>query len=218
MNLKRIRNAVHDKQIFLIVDESTLSGTQCLNILVGSLETQYVSYLYDRQPLKCASNSNIIAQAVYDAVKNLGINRSFFCLLLSDAAKYMIAAGVTLKSLNPKLFHETCVAHLLHNCALKIKSNFEDVDQLIAKVKSVTIKNKTRRAKFSAIGYPPQPVPTSWESRLNAALYLPEVKAIVESFVDSGILVTQAKVSMQKSGLAGQLLKIKNQYECLVSL
>ena len=46
----------------------------------------------------------------------------------------------------------------------------------------------------------------------------PEVKTIVESFVGSGILVTQAKVSLQKSGLAGQLLKIKNQYECLVKL
>ena len=46
---------------------------------------------------------------------------------------------------------------------------------------------------------------------------LPEVKAIVESFVGSGILVTQAKVSLQKSGLAGQLLKIKDQYECLVN-
>ena len=29
--LNRIRNVVHDKQIFLIVDESTLSGTQYLN-------------------------------------------------------------------------------------------------------------------------------------------------------------------------------------------
>ena len=47
---------------------------------------------------------------------------------------------------------------------------------------------------------------------------LPEVKGIVESFVGSGILVTQAKVSLQKSGLAGQLLKIKYQYECLVKL
>ena len=69
--LKRIRNAVHDKQIFLIVNESTLSGTQYLNILVGSLETPHVSYLYDRQPLKCAPNSNIIAQAVDDAVEIL---------------------------------------------------------------------------------------------------------------------------------------------------
>ena len=44
------------------------------------------------------------------------------------------------------------------------------------------------------------------------------MKAFVESFVGSGILVTQAKVSLQKSGLAGQLLKIKDQYECLVKL
>ena len=42
------------------------------------------------------------------------------------------------------------------------------------------------------------------------------MKANVESFVGSGILVTQAKVSLQKSGLAGKLLKVKDQYECLV--
>ena len=221
--LKRIRNVVHDKQIFLIVDESTLSGTQYLNILVGSLETPYVSYLCDCQPLKCAPNSNIIAQAVDDAVKNLGINRSFFCLLLFDAAKYMIAAGKifvsqtvckanTLRSiflvkfLYPKLYAKLihCVAYLLDNCAMKIKSHFEDVNQLIAKAKAVIIKNETRQAKFFAIDYPSQPVPTRWGSWLNAALYyaknLSEVKAIVESFVSSEILVTQAEVSLQKSG------------------
>ena len=137
---------------------------------MGSLETPHVSYLYDCQPPKCAPNHNTIAQAV-DAVRNLGINRSFFCLLLSDAAKYMIAAGITLKSLYPKLLHVTCVAHSLHNCAMKIKSHFDDGDQLIAKVKAVTIKNKTRLAKFSSIGYPPQPFPTRWGSWLNAALY-----------------------------------------------
>ena len=210
------------KQIFLIVDESTLFGTQYLNILMGGLETSHVSYLYDCQPLKCAPSSNIIAQAVDDAVRNLGINKSFYSLLLSDAAKYMIASDITLKSLYPKLFQVTCVTRLLHNCAMNIKSHFEDVDQLIAKVKAVTIKNKTRQVKFSAIGYPPRPVPTRWGSWSNAALYyaknLPEVKAIVESFVGSGISVTQAKVSLQKSNLAGQLLKIKDQYECLVKL
>ena len=105
---------------------------------------------------------------------------------------------------------------------MKIKSHFEDVNQLIAKSKAVTTKNKTRQAKFSAIGYPPQPVPTRWESWLNAALYyaknLSEVKAVVESFVGCGILVTQAKISLQKSGLAGQLLKTEEQHECLVKL
>ena len=84
---------------------------------------------------------------------------------------------------------------------MKLKSHFEDVDQLIAKIKAVTIKNKTRQAKFSAIGngYPPQPLPTRWGSWLNAALYyakhLPEVKAIVESFAGSGILITHARYS-----------------------
>ena len=105
---------------------------------------------------------------------------------------------------------------------MKIKPHFENVDQLIATVKAVTINNKTRQVKFSSIGYPPQPVPTRWESWLNAVLYyaknLPEVKAIVESFVGSGLLVTQAKANLRKSGLAGQLLKIKDQYECLVKL
>ena len=76
-----------------------------------------------------------LLKAVDDAVRNLEINRSFFCLLLSDAAKFMIAAGITLKSLYPKLFHVTCVAHLLHNCAMKFKSQLENVDQLIAKSK-----------------------------------------------------------------------------------
>ena len=86
---------------------------------------------------------------------------------------------------------------------MKIKSHFEDVDQLIAKVKVVTIKNKTKQVKFSAIGYPPQPVPSRWGSWLNAILFhaknLPEVKAIVKRFVGSGILVTQAKVGVQKN-------------------
>ena len=41
--LMRIRNVVHDKQIFLIVDDSIVSGTQYLNILVGSLETPHVT-------------------------------------------------------------------------------------------------------------------------------------------------------------------------------
>ena len=53
-----------------------MSGTQYLNILVGSLEPPHVSYLYDCQPLKCAFNSNIIAQAVDDLMMLLEILES----------------------------------------------------------------------------------------------------------------------------------------------
>ena len=47
---------------------------------------------------------------------------------------------------------------------------------------------------------------------------LRELKAIVESFVGSGILVSQSKDYLAKSSLDGQLLKIKDQYERLVKI
>ena len=56
------------KQIYLVVDESTLCGIQCLNILVVNLETSHDSYLYDCQSLLYAPNSKSITQAVDDAV------------------------------------------------------------------------------------------------------------------------------------------------------
>ena len=34
----------------------------------------------------------------------------------------MVAAGTILKSQYPKLFHMTCEAHLLHDCAMNVKS------------------------------------------------------------------------------------------------
>ena len=57
--LEQMRNAVHNnnKQIFVVADESTLFGIQCLNIVVGSKETPHVSYLFDCQFLLCVPNS-----------------------------------------------------------------------------------------------------------------------------------------------------------------
>ena len=40
----------------------------------------------------------------------------------------------------------------------------------------------------------------------------------METFEESGIFVNKANVSLQTTGLATQLLKIKNQYESLVKL
>ena len=53
------------------------------------------------------------------------------------------------------------------------------------------LKNKTRQAKFTAVGCPPQPVVTRWGSRFNAVIYYAknfvEVKAIKKSVEGSGI-------------------------------
>ena len=61
------------------------------------------------------------------------------------------------------------MAHLLHNCAMKVRDNYPAVDELVARVKAVTIKKRSRRAFFNSIGQPPQPVVTRWGSWLIAA-------------------------------------------------
>ena len=96
----------------------------------------------------------------------------------------MVAARAILKFMYSKLFHVICLTHLLRNCAMKINSHFEDVDQLIAKF--ATVEDKVRQAKFATIGCPPQSVVTRWGKWLIAALYyaknLFQVKAMLESF------------------------------------
>ena len=52
----------------------------------------------------------------------------------------------------------------------------------------------------------------------NYAKNLPEVKAIVKSFEGSDALAILAQVSLQTTGLATQLVKIRDQYECLVKI
>ena len=132
-------------------------------------------------------DSNIVARKIDDAVHSLGVARENFCLLLTDAARYITAAGVLLKKLYPRLFQVTCMAHLLHNCAMKVRANYPAVDELVARVKAVTIKNRSKRAFFTSIGQPPHPVVTRWGSWLTAAFYysrnLPAVRNILQGMV-----------------------------------
>ena len=132
--LQQIRNAVHDKQTnFLVVDESTLPGIQYLNILLGSLETSTsvicptVNLYHVRQIATALLKQLTMRLDLLESTKTL-------CCLLSSATKYMVDVVAILKSLYSKLFHVTYVTQLLHNCAVNVKSHFENVDQLIGKV------------------------------------------------------------------------------------
>ena len=53
------------------------------------------------------------------------MSKNSFSNFLSVATKYMVVAGAILKSLHPKLFHVTCEAHLLCNCATAVKSQLK---------------------------------------------------------------------------------------------
>ena len=83
----------------------------------------------------------------------------------------MSLAGKTLKELYPSLMHVTCVAHLLHNCAMRVRARFKNIDEIIATIKPATIKNKDRKKDFHNAGLPspPDPVITRWTTWLRAA-------------------------------------------------
>ena len=126
--------------------------------------------------------------------------RNFIYRLLSDAAKYLVAAGVVLKSLYPSCFmrHALC---MLRNCAMTVRSHFKDSNYLIFRGQISENKNKTCKAKIAARSSPSKPVFTRWGSRKLAKCDLickknkPEVKAIVKRFEGAGVLIIQAKVS-----------------------
>ena len=84
--LEWIRKAIHDKRIFLVVDESTLSST---HIKYSSWKPRNTSgqYLYDFHPVPRVPNSNSIAQVIDDALRSLGNNFTlsvFYCLMLQN--------------------------------------------------------------------------------------------------------------------------------------
>jgi hypothetical protein len=133
----------------------------------------------------------------------------------------MVAAATTLHILYPRLFHITCVAHLLHNCAMKVRNNFPNVDQVIAAVKAACVKNKERQSLFNAIGRPPTPIVTRWASWLEAAFYyaahLPEVRTIVTNLEGNGLLVKRCKEALADKDLAQSLLHITSCYSQLAT-
>ena len=142
-------------------------------------------------------------------------------MFLTDTALYMSSAGKTLKELYPSLMHVTCVAHLLHNCAMRVRAHFKIIDEVIARIKAATIKNKDRKEDFHNAGLPsPDPVITRWATWLRAALYysenLPAVRTIINNWTSAGLLVSRAKDAINVEGLVSDLVKI-NQYRTLAA-
>ena len=183
--MEKIKFYVQEKPTFLIVDEAEIAGEKYVNIIVGTLESPKRTFLLDCIPLESAANSDVILRIVDAAIPSLQVSRTNFNLLLSDAAPHMLSAGKMLHRLFPKLFHVTCTAHLIHNCAMKVRSHYSEVDQLIGSINNAIVKNKTRLNDFAEIGSPPDTIITRWASWLNTALYygknLPAVQSIVRN-------------------------------------
>lgn len=58
-------------------------------------------------------------------------------LVVTDAAPYMLRTMKDLKILYPRMIHITCLAHGLHRIAEFIRSEFNDVNELISNIKKI---------------------------------------------------------------------------------
>ena len=117
-----IQNLLKGKNIFTVIDEAEVAGAKYINTLVGNVESPEKTFLLHCKQLPASVNSQTVIQAVEDAIKTLQSDRSNFVQLLSDTA------GRLLKQIYPRLFHVMCTAHLLHNCAKKVRAHFSDID------------------------------------------------------------------------------------------
>ena len=52
-----------------------------------------------------------------------------------------------------------CVAHLLHNCAMRVRAHSKIIDEVIATIKAATFKNKDCKRDFYDAGLPSPPKP-----------------------------------------------------------
>ena len=116
-----LKYLLKDKCIFIVIDENEVDKTKFINVIVGDVDVPEKTYLIECCVTETV-NQSIICMKTDDILHKLDIARENFLLLLSDAASYMTACTATLKVLYQRLFHVTCLAHMLHNCAEKVRS------------------------------------------------------------------------------------------------
>lgn len=220
--MAKIKGLCVEEKIFLVVDESVVSDNMVVNVLIGLCKKPSKTYCVECVVLNESANSTKITNIIDKIIRDLEIKKENFVLLISDSAKYMIKSGQILKVFYENLFHVTCLAHLIHNCSLIIKSHYKNVNDLISSVKILIVKNKTRRKLFEEIGIPPDVVVTRWSSWLKAALFYSKkfnsIKKIVENIEDKGIIVENAKKSFLDSKLFKDLFNICNEYTKLIDI
>ncbi|KAG0436511.1 hypothetical protein DMUE_4189 [Dictyocoela muelleri] len=208
--------------MFVVVDESEIKKKKYFNVLAGCIDEPKKIYFFDYIFCDLPLNSVIVKHHILKTIEKFQVLKNNLKLIISDSARYMVKGIGFLKEEIPNLFHVQCLAHLIHNRAMKIKAYYKNVEFLVSSIKGITHKNKTNFAKFVNIGQPPSVIITRWSSWLRAVNYycenLPEVKNIVSKIENDSILVSDAKDSIKDKTLFKSLCEIKEFYISLVEI
>lgn len=180
--LKSVYDAIRDNKIWVSVDETTdFKGRFVVNLLVMPLIKNLPTkpYLIACGVLEKV-NGATMSEFVTNSLRNMW--GDFFeekvndvLMLCTDSVAYMLRAGRLLKTDFPNMIHVTCLAHALNRVAEQVRSQYANVDILIANVKKVFLKAPNRvkilKEMYPDLPLPPQPVITRWGTWLQAVSY-----------------------------------------------
>jgi len=227
--INEIKKKVDGKKIWLSMDETTdVEGRYIVSTIIGTLlhDSPGEIFLLNIDKLDKANHSTI-CKALNTSLLLLwpdGIQYDDVLLFVTDAAPYMTKAARTLESFYTKMIHLTCLAYGLHCVAEEIRSQFENVDDLVANVKQVFRKCpyriQTFRVKAPDLPLPPAPVITRWCKWLTAVSYyctnFKTIKRIIESFNErDSVAIKKSKQVFKHQQLQANLIYIKSNFDCL---
>ncbi|KAF7685185.1 hypothetical protein CDIK_4066 [Cucumispora dikerogammari] len=162
------------------------------NIMARLISNPRAIFLLKTVSIKGSVNSAKVIENIIYILKEKKITTEDVLLIISDSAFYMINAISHLKNVYVNMNHISCIAHLAHNCALKIKTNYKRVGLLISSMKEITVKNYTNRNIFNEIEPILCFIVTRWSSWLSVALYyarnLPQIKKLILKVESRGFL------------------------------
>ena len=121
---------------FSLLMNPNITIKKFVNIQIGKPEDPHRIYLFVCKIVNSA-NSDTMVELINNTILDYELNGDKMLLLISDAAQYMIKTGKILRKKYDKMFHITCFIHLIHNCVLKIKNLYGNIDSLIASVKLI---------------------------------------------------------------------------------
>lgn len=135
-------------------------------------------------------------------------------MLCTDSVAYMLRAGRLLKIDFPNMIHVTCLAHALNRVAEQVRSQYANVDILIANVKKVFLKAPNRvkilKEMYLDLPLPPQPVITRWSTWLQAVTYysknFEKISNVLNRLDSSEALsITNAKNVMRNENILSEI-------------
>ena len=112
------------------MDKAEVAKQKYIYVLVDSLEIPTDTCWIKCLPLESCVSSSYILHTVDSVLRQLDTKRENLALLLTDADRYISLAGKILEELYPSLMRITCTAHLLHNCVVRGRAYFKNIDDV----------------------------------------------------------------------------------------